>query len=277
MNPIRIGISPCPNDTFIFDALINERLPDCPFDFQFYFEDVETLNQLAIQGELDVVKISFGNLLHVEGDYHLLRSGGALGYGCGPLLLRGAEPYFNPDLPVVLPGRHTTARVLFQFWLNRTGQTVASEEFLQFDHLYEMLKQYPATQGVVIHESRFTYERDMLQLVQDLGEFWEQETNCPIPLGGIVAKRALGFNMLEELDHWIRASLEFAWDHPHASRDFIKELAQIPDDHIIESHIDTYVNDFSLGDSLEGEEAIAVFRGVLQELDLGDFEPPQGL
>lgn len=265
MSNIRIGISPCPNDTFIFDALINDRI-DCPFEFEFFFEDVQTLNQLAAQGELDVAKISFGNLLDVEDDYRLLQSGGALGYGCGPLLLRGAEPHYDDQLPVVLPGEKTTARVLFNFWLERTQQSLHSEEFLQFDHLYEMLKQYPSTQGVVIHESRFTYERDMLQLVQDLGSFWEQETQLPIPLGGIVAKRELGWDQTDDLDHWIRQSLEFAWDNPHASRDFIKELAQIPDDQIIESHIDTYVNDFTLGDSTEGEEAIQVFKGILQDL-----------
>lgn len=265
MSSIRVGISPCPNDTFIFDALINNKI-DCPLDFEFFFEDVSTLNQLAQQGELDVVKISFGNLLQVEDNYRLLQSGGALGYGCGPLLLRGEEPFYDPSKPVVLPGPNTTARVLFQFWLERTQQELHSEEFLQFDQLYEMLKRYPSTQGVVIHESRFTYESDMLQLVQDLGAFWEQETQLPIPLGGIVAKRDLGWDQSDEINHWIRTSLEYAWNYPQDSREFIKELAQIPDDHIIDSHITTYVNDFSLGDSTEGEEAIEVFKGILGTL-----------
>ena len=264
---IKIGISPCPNDTFIFDALANQRI-DCPFEFEFVYEDVQTLNEMTTRGELDVAKISFGNLLDVQKDYRLLQSGGALGYGCGPLLLRGEEPFYDPTKATVLPGAKTTARVLFNFWLDRTGQKSAGEEFLQFDHLYDMIRKHPSTQGVVIHESRFTYEKDMLQLVQDLGEFWESETSCPIPLGGIVASRRLGWDMTDEINHWVRESLVFAWDYPQVSRDFIKVKAQIADDDIIDQHIQTYVNDFTLGDSPEGEEAVEVFKGVLASLKL---------
>ncbi len=260
---ITLGISPCPNDTFIFDALLHNKLEECPFEFDVHFRDVQTLNEMACDKSLDVLKISYGNVVNVLDNYSLLYSGGAMGYGCGPLLLSNTSTEFDESSQVFLPGKFTTAAALFHFWISKTGRRSGTIDYLFFDDLYKSLKCTPELQGVVIHESRFTYAKDGLFCVQDLGEFWESQTQLPIPLGGIVINNSIR-SEAEEIDHWIRKSIEYAQSQPVASNSFIKRKAQIDDDAVVQAHIETYVNDFSMNIGEKGREAIQLFLATIE-------------
>ncbi|MGL1937262.1 MAG: hypothetical protein OCD01_19700 [Fibrobacterales bacterium] len=252
---ITLGISPCPNDTFIFEALIHNRLKGCPYTFEVVFHDVQTLNEKARSGELDLIKFSYGALPSVMNHYKLLYSGGAMGYGCGPLLLKGSETAFDPQTPVVLPGKETTAAALFHFWFSNTYATAPQIEYEFFDTLYKKLLTHKELQGVVIHESRFTYERDGLSQLVDLGAYWEESTALPIPLGGIALKKER-VSEAQEIDHWIVKSILYAEARLGVADAFIREKAQIDDQAVVDDHIRTYVNEFSKSISGQGEAAI---------------------
>ena len=199
---LELGISPCPNDVFIFAGIILGTVRTEGLEFHIRYEDVETLNRVTQFGNLDVAKISCANYVLCEKRYELLHCGGALGRGVGPLLLtNGAE--FDPGATVLVPGRHTTANFLLDFYLRDVlpGARI-QKEFAAFDSLYDELLAQPDSQGVVIHEKRFTYQKDGLRLVQDLGEHWETRTGYPIPLGAIVALREL--NIVESLEDLIQ-------------------------------------------------------------------------
>ncbi len=260
---ITLGISPCPNDTFIFDALLHNRFEECPFEFDVLFRDVQTLNEMACENSLDVLKISYGNVVNVLDNYSLLYSGGAMGYGCGPLLLSNVSQEFDESAQVFLPGKFTTAAALFHYWISKTERRTGTIDYLFFDDLYKSLKYTPELQGVVIHESRFTYKQDGLFCIQDLGEFWESQTKLPIPLGGIVINNSIQSDA-QEIDHWIRKSIEYAQSHSVASNRFIKRKAQIDDDAVVQAHIDTYVNDFSIDIGEKGQEAIQLFLNTIE-------------
>ncbi len=263
---LKIGISPCPNDTFIFHALLNHLIDVDTFEFEVSFADVQSLNEGAQAGDFDIVKISYGNLWNVQNQYGLLYSGGAMGYGCGPLLLSAKENNLDPNIPVGVPGENTTANALLKFWA--TGERVIYKtEYASFDELYRDLFNGDRTQCLVIHENRFTYEQDGLYLICDLGEYWEEKTEAPIPLGGIVARRDLGEDVAKKVDSLIRESVEFAWKNPGESKAFIKEHAQETETSIIKSHIGLYVNDFSAHVGNKGKIAI----GRLQQLIAPEF------
>ena len=181
---LEIGISPCPNDVFIFAGVLLGGVRGERLELRFQFEDVETLNRMAQEGDLDAAKISYANYMRVEGTYRLLECGGALGRGVGPLLLKNGSE-FDPDAEVLAPGEFTTANFLLDYYLQRK----VTRRFLPFDALYETLLTMPGAQGVVIHEKRFTYEKDGLTLVRDLGEHWEAKTGYAIPLGAIAVRR----------------------------------------------------------------------------------------
>lgn len=258
---LKIGISPCPNDTFIFHALLNHLIDVDSFDFEATFADVQSLNEGAQADDFDIVKISYGNLWNVQDRYGLLYSGGAMGYGCGPLLLSAKSNSLDPDIPVGVPGENTTANALLKFWAGGEGVTYKAE-YAFFDELYRDLLNENKIQSVVIHENRFTYKQDGLYLICDLGEYWERKAEAPIPLGGIVIRRDLGEDTAKKVDGLIRRSVEFAWNNPEKSEFFIKEHAQETEESVVKSHISLYVNDFSAHMGEKGK--IAIER--LQEL-----------
>ena len=247
---LRLGISPCPNDTFVFHALVHGLVPGPRVDVRY--EDVDVLNGLALGDGLDVVKVSYGMLPWLPDDWVRLRSGGALGRGCGPLVVSRDEL----REPVAIPGERTTAYLLLRLWLGRTPEVVV----MPFDRIMPAVRDGTVGSGLVIHESRFTYPSYGLRAVADLGEVWEERTGLPVPLGAIVARRTLD---VEAVDAAIRASVEYAWAHPEASRSYVLSHAQEMDPAVVDAHIALYVNEFTrdLGD--EGERAVRELLGPL--------------
>ncbi len=253
MTPLSLGYSPCPNDTFIFCAMIQGRIPDAP-RCQEVLEDIETLNTLAFQHRLNLTKISFHALGHLRDHYVLLHAGGALGRGCGPLVV-AREPC-TPDRlkgrKIALPGRLTTAALLLRLFDPSLDQLV----YLPFDEIMPACARGEADAGLIIHESRFTFAEYGLSQVIDLGAWWERETGHPIPLGGIIAQRSLGGAMHARLDRAIRSSIEYAYAHPAEVRPYIRQHAQEMDESVMQQHIDLYVNRYSLQYGKEGKAAI---------------------
>ena len=251
---LTLGFSPCPNDTFIFEALVHGRLADCPGFGPEVLADVETLNAWALEGRLDVTKLSFHALGHVLQEYVLLDAGAALGRGCGPLLVAGREiePAALVDQPIAIPGRYTTAAMLLGLFLPTARQLVV----MPFERIMPAIVSGEVAAGVIIHESRFTYQGHGLKLIQDLGAWWEKVSGHPIPLGGIVARRSLGDELLRRIEQCIRQSVRWAFAHRKAGMDYIRQHAQELDEQVISSHIALYVTPFS--ESLGGEGLAAV-------------------
>lgn len=272
---LSIAISPCPNDVFIFAGLIAGAVRRPGIEFAFEYFELESLNAGAREGRWDVAKISYANAAGLPG-YRLLRCGGALGRGCGPLLLSnraGADgrAVFDPSAPVLVPGQRTTAHFLLEFF-HRNGQVTADaaarsggdlhKEFVPFDALYRRLLGPEPCQGVVIHEMRFTYARDGLFLVRDLGEFWEATTGHPIPLGAVALataaeERAPGLGAAVE--EAIRASLDWSYAHEDEALALCRQHSQSMDESVLRSHIALYVNAFSRDLGPEGDRAVAYF------------------
>ncbi len=275
---LTLGYSPCPNDTFIFDALVHRHIPLSDLVFHERLEDVETLNALALKGALDLTKVSYHAFGHLRQDYALLRSGGALGRGCGPLVVASRPLDMNQlrNQKIAIPGKLTTANLLLQLYGAGFEQVVP----MPFDQIMARVARGEFPAGVIIHESRFTYQKQGLHQVLDLGQWWEDATGKPIPLGGILIKRALGPQLIAEIDAALRRSIEFAFAHPETSRPYIKAHAQELSDAVIDSHIGLYVNDFSLDLGDEGLEAVATLltraeqRGLIPPCDLPLVESP---
>ena len=251
---LALGFSPCPNDTFIFDALVNGRVDTGGLQVAPVLEDVQTLNQWALEGRLDVTKISYGVLPLIAKDYLLLDAGGALGRGVGPLLVARPE---RADLPletatVAIPGEHTTAHLLFSL----AYPQVARKRFMVFSEIEEAVRSGAVDAGVIIHEGRFTYQAKGLVKLLDLGEHWEAETGSPIPLGGIVARRSLGTQLARDVDRLIRTSVEQARGAYPLITDYVKRHAQEMDEAVMRQHVDLYVNDFSAGMGEGGRSAV---------------------
>ncbi len=262
---LTLGISPCPNDTFIFDALVNGALDTGGLELEVVHEDVQTLNEWALAGRLDVSKLSYGVLPRVAGPYALLEAGGALGRGVGPLLVArpGAGP-FRPDaMTVAIPGRDTTAHLLFSL----AFPGAARKRFLVFSEIERAVLSGEVDAGVIIHEGRFTYQAKGLAKVLDLGEHWERETGAPIPLGGIVARRALGRDVLRRLDGLVRASVEHAFARRPLISEYVRRHAQEMDEAVMRQHVDLYVNDFSLGLGDAGRRAVRALLVVWARLN----------
>lgn len=257
-----LGFSPCPNDTFIFDALVNKKIDTEGIDFDLFLEDVETLNQWAMQGKLDISKISYGVLPLVLPQYELLDAGGALGKGVGPLLIsRNPLPLSAMnDYQIAIPGQRTTAHLLFSLAFPEARQ----KRFMVFSAIEEAVLSGAVDCGVIIHENRFTYQQKGLIKLLDLGEFWERETGAPIPLGGIVFKKGQDGPMSEKINGLIRKSLEYAFSHYPQLPEFVRAHAQEMDEKVMRQHIDLYVNHYSLTLGDEGEKAV---RTLLQTYD----------
>lgn len=254
MQQLTLGYSPCPNDTFIFYGLIHGQVP-CPgISFKERLEDVETLNKLAVAGELELTKSSYHALAHLREEYCLLRSGGALGRGCGPLVVAKQTTDMEQlrGKRIAIPGQLTTANLLLQLY----GEGYQDLLILPFHEIMAAVTSGAAEAGVIIHESRFTYQQQGLQPVLDLGQWWEEDSGGPIPLGGILAKRSLGPKLIKQIDAALRASVEFSFANPQQPQSYIKQHAQELEDEVIRSHIELYVNDFSVDLGNEGVQAV---------------------
>lgn len=268
-NPLSLGYSPCPNDTFIFFGMVHGQIDTEGLTFQERLEDVETLNQLALAGSLALTKISYHALGHLRRDYYLLRSGGALGRGCGPLVI-ARKPVDMAQLRgrrIAIPGRLTTANLLLQLY----GEGFEQVEILPFHLIMDAVRDGSVDAGVIIHESRFTYQQYGLRQVLDLGAWWEEHTGKPIPLGGILARRDLGQEVVATVDRVLRNSVEFAFANPQLPRQYIKAHAQELADEVIDSHIGLYVNDFSID---LGDEGLAAVTTLLSKAEERGIIPP---
>lgn len=254
---LSIGISPCPNDTFIFDALIHHKIDTEGLEFEVFFEDVETLNQKAFRGELDITKLSFHAYANVLDQYVLLDAGSALGFGVGPLLISNQEIPFESvkeqtQLTIAIPGVHTTANFLLGLALPEHQH----KEAMVFSSIEQALIDEKVDLGLIIHENRFTYEQKGLKKVIDLGAYWEERTGMPIPLGGITMKRILPKKSYQQLSDLIRKSIAFAQAHPSSGLEFIRSHAQEMSEEVMYQHIQLYVNEFSLDLGSKGKLAI---------------------
>jgi len=253
MTKLRIGFSPCPNDTFIFDALIHGKIDTEGLDFEVHMSDVEELNQMAFRGELDITKLSYHAFLHILEEYVMMDSGSALGNNCGPLLIKnsGSGNPTETDL-IAIPGKYTTAN----FLLNYAFPELQNKQELLFSDIESAIKNKKVSTGLIIHENRFTYAQRGFEKVKDLGEHWEQSTGMPIPLGGIAIKRNHDKALQQKVQRLIRKSLEFAFENPAESLEFVKQHAQEMDAEVIQKHINLYVNDYSLSLGENGKAAI---------------------
>jgi len=264
---IEIGFSPCPNDTFIFDALVNKRIDTEGLDFLPMLEDVETLNQWALQGRLPLTKISYGVLPLVVDQYDLLDAGGALGKGVGPLLI--AKTRFPPEaienLRVAIPGKNTSAHMLFSLAFPHSR----NKEFMIFSGIEDAVLTGKADCGVIIHENRFTYMQKGLVKLVDLGEFWEQKTGCPIPLGGIVIRKDFTAGLKEQVTRLIKKSLEFSFSRYPELTGFVKDHAREMEESVMRQHIDLYVNQFSFSLGEDGRRAVNTFLNVYAQVNPG--------
>jgi 1,4-dihydroxy-6-naphthoate synthase len=264
MKSFSLGYSPCPNDTFIFYAMIHGRIDTRGISFNEILLDVETLNQKASRAELDVTKVSYAAYLQLRDKYTLLRSGGALGRGCGPLIV-ARDIHGVQDLrgkKIAVPGLMTTAFLLLRLYDSSFPPdskllTPDSEIIpMPFDRIMDSVSKGETDAGLIIHESRFTYPLYGLKKVIDLGEWWEQDTGLPIPLGGILAKRSLGADMIKKIDEVLKQSVQYAFSHRDETKSYIKQHAQELSDDVIDSHIELYVNEFSVDLGDEGEAAV---------------------
>jgi 1,4-dihydroxy-6-naphthoate synthase len=269
---LTLGFSPCPNDTFIFDALVNGRLDIGDLRFEPVLEDVETLNRWAAAGKLHLTKLSYSAFLHLTDRYALLRAGSALGRGVGPLLLSRAPLPIGSRLDewlstarVAIPGKQTTANLL----LTLAFPDAANKTEVLFSDIERAVLAGDFDAGLVIHESRFTYAARGLRKLLDLGDWWERETGAAIPLGGICARRDLPIDVIQRVDNLLRQSIEDAWErHPQLSP-YVVEHAQEMDEAVMRQHIALYVNDHTTGLAEEGERAVetlfekAVEAGVI--------------
>ena len=270
---LSLGFSPCPNDTFIFDAMIHQKIDTEGLSFDVVFDDVETLNQKAFRAELDITKLSFHAYAYLTEKYVLLHAGSALGFGVGPLLICENEDYISTntladlkpqtsdlqpptsDLRIGIPGKYTTANFLLSLAFPEAKNKVE----MKFNEIESALLNHQIDMGVIIHENRFTYQEKGLKKIIDLGQFWEDLTQGPIPLGGIMVKRGLPENVKQKVNRIIKRSVQYAFDHPESGMDFICSLSQEMSKEVINKHIELYVNKFSIDLGEVGRNAVQTF------------------
>jgi 1,4-dihydroxy-6-naphthoate synthase len=263
MQTLTLAISPCPNDTFIFDAMLHHKIDTEDLDFNLVFADVEQLNQAAFQQQFDITKLSYHAYAYVAENYVLLRSGSALGNSCGPMLI-GKNSLTDEAVEksrICIPGKYTTANLLFSLKYPNAQQ----KEFVVFSDIEHKLLSDEFDAGVIIHENRFTYEQKGLKKIIDLGEFWEQTYKAPIPLGGIAIRRNMELETQLSVERIIKRSIEFAFAHPESSKEFVAQHSQEMSAAVCKQHIDLYVNTFSLELGSEGEKAVNTLYRIAQE------------
>jgi 1,4-dihydroxy-6-naphthoate synthase len=270
---LTLGFSPCPNDTFIFDALIHGKIDTEGLSFNVSFDDVETLNQKALNSELDITKLSFHAFAYVVSKYALLDAGSALGFGVGPMLICKKENVDrinlqlqtpNSKLTVGIPGKYTTAN----FLLGVAYPFLNNKEEMVFSDIESALIEEKIDLGLIIHENRFTYQDKGLTKIMDLGAFWEQLTHCAIPLGGIVINRKLPITVQQKVNRLIRKSVEFAFANPQSGIDFIRSHAQEMDETVMYKHIELYVNEYSIDLGAEGKKAIDTLFSIAKRREI---------
>ena len=261
---LTLGFSPCPNDTFIFDALVNKKIDCGDFEFDVLLEDVQTLNQWAVQGKLNITKLSYGVLPLVLDKYIVLNSGSALGRGVGPLLISEYEVgMINVEENLIaIPGENTTAHLLFSLAYPKAKNKI----FLRYDEIENFVLAGKGL-GVIIHENRFTYETKGLKKIIDLGDYWEKETGSAIPLGGIVVNRNIESAAHKKLDALIKESIEYAFNKYPELNDYIRNYAQEMSEEVMRKHIDLYVNDYSLALKQEGKNAVMKLLSVYEQMN----------
>lgn len=255
---LTLGFSPCPNDTFIFDALVNKKIDTKGLEFDVVLEDVETLNQWSFEGKLDITKLSYPAFFQNLSKYVLLNAGAALGKGVGPILIsksdaRGQAAEIEKS-SIALPGENTTANLLFSF----AYPEAKNKKYLIFSAIENSVLNEETDLGVIIHENRFTYQQKGLHKVTDLGEYWEEKMHAPIPLGGIAIKRSIDTSISLQIDILIRKSIEFAFSNYPTIPDYVKQYSQEMSEDVMRQHIELYVNNFSIDLGDEGKEAISV-------------------
>ncbi len=257
MKELTLGYSPCPNDTFIFYAMIHGKIDTGGLEFKETLLDVETLNQKALKGELDLTKISYHAFGHLREKYALLRSGSALGRGCGPIVVTKDDVTMEElrGKKIAIPGKLTTASLLLQLY-DPTLINSSNLIIMPFNEIIDAVANGDADAGVIIHESRFTYVSYGLKRVIDLGQWWEKETGLPIPLGGILAKRELGSELILKIENLLKQSIEYSYNNRFEPMGYIKEHSQELSGGVIKDHINLYVNDFTIDIGDEGEKAI---------------------
>lgn len=259
---LTLGFSPCPNDTFIFDALVNKKIDTKGFEFETILEDVETLNEYALKGKLDITKLSFPAFFKSLDTYLLLRSGSALGKGVGPLLVQAGDTVLGPDevsqKQISLPGMNTTANLLFSFAFPDAQQ----KNYALFSDIEDQVLQNTDSLGVIIHENRFTYQQKGLHKVMDLGEYWENKMHVPIPLGGIAIRRNMDHAIKTTVNSLIKQSLEYAFARYPEVSNYVQQHAQAMEENVMRQHIDLYVNQYSLDLGTDGEHAIQTLYKV---------------
>lgn len=253
---LTLGFSPCPNDTFIFDALVNYKIDTENLELDTVLEDVETLNQWAFTGKLDITKLSYPAFFQNLEKYILLNSGAALGKGVGPILISKSNLNRHrseiKDSLIALPGENTTANLLFSFAFPEAKNKI----FMRFDNIEDSVLSGKSDLGVIIHENRFTYQQKGLHRVIDLGEYWEEKMEVPVPLGGIAVKKSLDKNISLKVEKLIRKSLEYAYDRYPTITNYVKKHAQEMSENVMRQHIELYVNNYSLELGNEGKTAI---------------------
>jgi len=256
---LTLGFSPCPNDTFIFDAIVNGRIDNEGLEFDFLIADVEELNRQALSEAIDITKLSIHAYAFAARKYLILDSGSALGYGNGPLLVSKnvIDTSELVNARIAIPGKYTTANLLFSIaWPEALNKT----EYL-FSDITDALLREEVDVGLIIHETRFTYHKKGLIKIADLGEYWEKLTNLPVPLGTIAINRKIPFETAVNVSRIIRRSIDYAYKNPAASRDFIMSNSKDQDSRVINDHIKLYVNKYSKDLSYEGKKAISeLFR-----------------
>jgi 1,4-dihydroxy-6-naphthoate synthase len=256
---LTLGFSPCPNDTFIFDAMVHGRIDTEGLEFDYFLADVEELNRRALASEVDITKISYHAYAYVARNYLILDSGSALGHRNGPLLIskRIIDPAELPSARIAIPGKYTTANLLYSIaW----PESLNKKEYL-FSDIEDAVLRDEVDAGLIIHETRFTYYKKGLHKIADMGEYWEMLTGLPIPLGCIVINKNISEDIALKVNRIIRRSLEYAYKDSFASYDFVSSNAKDMDSTVMNNHIKLYVNEFSLNLGRKGREAIdTLFR-----------------
>ena len=272
---LSLGISPCPNDTYIFDAMLHGKIDTEGLEFMPRLEDVETLNQLAIEGSLDISKVSYGVVFQLMGQYRILEAGSALGKGVGPLFVSKKIGHYEEidfsKIRVALPGINTTAHLLFSL----AYPEIKNKTFVPFHVIEDMVINDEVDAGVIIHENRFTYQQKGLNKLSDLGDVWEKRTGAPIPLGGILVRRLFDLDLATKINRVINRSLAFANDHADALPAFVTENAKEMNEEVMRNHISLYVNEFSLALGQEGR--LAVLELIKASAALNQKSLPEGL
>ena len=260
---LTLGFSPCPNDTFIFDAMIHCRIDTEGIEFDYFIADVEELNSKALNADVDITKISFHTYCYAANDYIILDSGGALGFGAGPLLISKCEFDVSTmaSKKIAIPGKYTTANLLFSIAYPECRN---KKEYL-FSDIEDALTTGDADVGLIIHETRFTYQKRGLIKIADMGEYWEKLANMPVPLGAIVIKRCIPEDIAQKVNRILKRSLEYAINSPEVSFDFIAGNAQEMDREVMKNHISLYVNEFTLSLGGKGRTAIEKLFAIATE------------